>query len=57
MVIAKREVEAFAFGHDIDSEDSVSEEHVVPFDVMVDDISGSGIFVEAGPLVAQVPSL
>ena len=57
MIVTERDVEPFAFRHHFDGEDGMAEHHIVPCDVMRDDVAGRRTLVEAGPLVVEVPGL
>ena len=57
VVVTEGDIEPLALRHDLDGEDSVAEHHVVPRDVVRDDVAGSGTLVETRPFVVQIPGL
>ena len=57
VVVTEGEIESFALRYDVDGEDGVSEEHVIPFDFAALEFSRHGVVARVGELVAEVPSL
>ena len=57
MVVTESDIELLTLGHHFDRPYCMAEEHVVPFHVVGDDISGGWVLIEAGPFVVEIPGL